>query len=161
MATNLMTGIADEILTELGNPTDISTGSIAFWVKTNVGKLNNVVFSGYAITGGEFSPGIDNEEKDILKSMYQAYYYQKKTVDSLGAASSNSVLETDENGMRVRLTNKNEIAKTYIMAKKDAEEQVKYLINQYRINKVRAKQIYSDDNTQWTNTVGQKQLNRI
>ena len=35
--------IADEVYRELGNPTDLSIATISFWLRTNVGQLNNLI----------------------------------------------------------------------------------------------------------------------
>ena len=41
--------IADEIYRELGEITSLSIPAIAFWVRTNIGALNNLINTGYSI----------------------------------------------------------------------------------------------------------------
>jgi hypothetical protein len=38
-----ISGIANEIYNELGSPEDLSTGSIGYWLSSNVGDLNNLI----------------------------------------------------------------------------------------------------------------------
>ena len=48
-----ITGLANEIYLELGSPSDLATGAIAFWAQTNVGTLNSFINSNFAESGGE------------------------------------------------------------------------------------------------------------
>ena len=41
--------IADEIHRELGSPSTLSIPAIAFWVRTNVGSMNNHLNTSYEI----------------------------------------------------------------------------------------------------------------
>ena len=64
--------IADEIFRELDQPTDVSIPQIAFWIRVNVGSLNNLINTEYTIdtTTLEISPDPAIEEKSILKKLY-------------------------------------------------------------------------------------------
>ena len=36
--------IADEIHRELGSPSDLSISAISYWLRTNIGQLNNLLY---------------------------------------------------------------------------------------------------------------------
>ena len=38
--------IADEIHRELGSPSDLSISAISYWLRTNIGQLNNLICRG-------------------------------------------------------------------------------------------------------------------
>ena len=41
--------IADEIFRELGEPCTLSIPAIAYWLRSNVGELNNLIYTSYSI----------------------------------------------------------------------------------------------------------------
>ena len=57
--------IADEIFRELDQPKDVSVPQIAFWIRVNVGSLNNLINTEYAIdtTTLEISPDPGIQER--------------------------------------------------------------------------------------------------
>ena len=57
--------VADEIYRELGSPTDTSVASISFWVRSNIGALNNHTNMEFTIDGStlEVSYLDDDDEK--------------------------------------------------------------------------------------------------
>ena len=63
--------IADEIFRELDQPKDVSIPQIAFWIRVNVGSLNNLLHTEYAIdtTTLEISPAPGIQEKSIMKRL--------------------------------------------------------------------------------------------
>ena len=126
--------IADELYRELGEPSSISIPAISFWIRSNVGELNNRInttfkivdygsdayeFSGsfiapenepqvynegtgalgLSISGnqGESSTpaivSIQAEEAAVLKKMYIVHYYDQQIRSTVGAASTDPVVE--------------------------------------------------------------------
>ena len=187
--------IADEIYRELSEPATISIPSISFWIRSNVGELNNRInttfkirdtnpdiyeFSGSFVTasnepqafneatgalglsassnnGTASTPAIvaiQPEEASILKKMYVVHYYDQQIRSTVGAASTDPVIEVASDGSRVRKINKNELSKTYISLKKEEYSELKDLINAYKLRKASPVQVAGDD-TQ----VGQYSLN--
>jgi len=73
--------IADEIYKELGEPTAYTTTAIQFWVRTNVGELNNLLMANYSINNNEIKDDSDPavlvtvEAAAVLKKMYKIHYY--------------------------------------------------------------------------------------
>ena len=152
--------IADEIFRELGNPSTISIPAISFWIRSNVGELNNRInttfkirdtnpdiyelsgsfvsaayepqafneatgalgLSASANNGTASTPSIvaiQPEEASILKKMYIVHYYDQQIRSTVGAASTDPIVEVASDGSRVRKINKNELSKTYIALKKE------------------------------------------
>ena len=187
--------IADEIFRELGEPSTISIPAIAFWIRSNVGELNNRInttfkivdygseayeFSG-SFVAPEYEPqafneatgalglsidsnkgststpvivSIQAEEASVLKKMYIVHYYDQQIRSTVGAASSDPVVEVASDGSRVRKINKNELSKTYLSLKREEYNELTDLINSYKLRKSSPVQVAGDD-TQ----VGQYSIN--
>ena len=151
--TTKIVDIADEVYRELGEPADISIASIAYWLRTNIGKLNVLINKPYLInettleiySSDETNDPFGINEKTIFKKIYTLYYYERLFRNALGAASTDSVIEIDQNGFRAKRVNKNELAKTYSELKKQADAELKILLDKYDINGVTPLQVVGDD----------------
>ena len=178
--------IADEIYRELGEPSTISIPAISFWIRSNVGELNNRINTtfkivdygadAYEFSGSFVSPqyepqafneatgalglsvsgnnglsslpaivSIQPEEASILKKMYIVHYYDQQIRTTVGAASTDPVVEVASDGSRVRKINKNELSKTYISLKKEEYAELTDLINAYKLRKCSPVQVAGDD----------------
>jgi len=178
--------IADEIFRELGEPSTISIPAISFWIRSNVGELNNRINTtfkivdygteAYEFSGSFVSPenepqafneasgalglslsgdngtaslpaivSIQAEEASILKKMYIVHYYDQQIRTTVGAASSDPVVEVASDGSRVRKINKNELSKTYLSLKKEEYGELINLINAYKLRKASPVQVAGDD----------------
>jgi hypothetical protein len=178
--------IADEIYRELGEPSSISIPAISFWIRSNVGELNNRINTSFKIVeygseAYEFSGSfissenepqafneasgalglsvgsnqgktadpvivsIQPEEAAILKKMYVVHYYDKQIRSTVGAASTDPVVEVASDGSRVRKINKNELSKTYLALKKEEYSELTDLINSYKLRKSTPVQVAGDD----------------
>ena len=142
--------ISTRISQNLGSPDYPTVGVINFWLRNNLGVLNNLLNTSYVIDGtdGSIEPDIGEQEAGIFQSMYYVYYYSNKVRENLGAASIDSVLEVSENGALVRLTNKNEISKSYIQMKKQEQEDLNKLVTFYRSNHAVPGGIDGDDSVE-------------
>lgn len=134
--------IADEIYRELDEPEDVSIASISYWLTSNVGKLNGLIDIEVSVVNNEFSPEIDNDQKVILKKLYEIHYYQRQIKKNLGAASYSSFSEVKEGNRTVRRVNKNEIAKTYKLMVTDLNDELIQLLIAYRMNRADPMQLY-------------------
>lgn len=147
--------IANEIYIELGSPLDFSTSSISFWVKANVGVLNNLINTKFKIDlvtseinyvdDDSIKVEIGIEEVAILKKMYFVYDYDYKLRQTLGASSWDSVVEISDAGTRIRKVNKSEISKTLVQTKKDEASQLKELVHAYKLRLSNPTQVAGDD----------------
>ena len=83
-----LSDIADEIFTELGEPSDISQASIIYWLYTNVGELNALIESDFETTASVITPSPSEIEKQILKKLYTLYFYGRQILAyKMGAAT--------------------------------------------------------------------------
>lgn len=125
--------IALELTQDLGITT-IAPGNIAFWIRNNIGNLNNALGTSYVIDQytSEITNGVGEQEKAIFKKMYAIYYYGKMVNENLGATAYDAVMEITSDGSTVRKVSKNQIAQTYLQLKKEESEELKMLINGYK-----------------------------
>lgn len=139
--------IAQEIYSELGNPSDMSIPPIASWLRANIGLLNTRINKSFTISDADFelTPAIGLNEEAIFKLMYYVHYFNFRFLASMGAASTDSVLEVSDGGGTVRKINKNELSKTWLQGKKDATEALDKMIRDYLRNDVKPLQVAGDD----------------
>jgi len=154
--TTKIVDVADEVYRELGEPSDISIASVAYWLRTNIGKLNVLLNKPYLINETTLEIYSSDEPKDpfginektIFKKIYTVYYYERLFRNALGAASTDSVIDISQNGFSARKINKNELAKTYSELKKQADAELKILTDKYEINVIAPLQVAGDDTIQ-------------
>ena len=148
--------IADQIHRELGSPTDLGISVIAFWVRTNIGGLNNMINQNFKINGNYevdrvdpdndiLTVDIDINAISVLKKMYMVHYYDSKVRSTLSAAATDSVLELASDGSRIRKINKNEQGKTYAALKKQEYQELNYLANAYKAGEAVPLQVAGND----------------
>lgn len=153
--TTKIVDIAYEIFEELGEPTNISIPSIAFWLRANLPKLNLLIDKNYSIGSNlEIEPSRNQfnaeepftlKEKSILQKMYMVSYYERLFRNALGAASVDSVVSVTDDGSTVVKINKNEIAKNYSQLKNQTNNDLLELVKIYNLNQVNPKQVAGDD----------------
>ena len=167
--------IADEIYRELSEPSTLSVPAIAYWVRSNVGELNNYLNTSFRVSHQtfeiteqiensgrqpvSFNSDVDNstlelqfEEKAVLKKMYNVHYYNQQLRSTLGAASSDSVVEVVSDGSKVRKINKNELSKTYTTLKKQEYGEMVDMVNAYKLRLSAPVQVAGDDTIAGTHT---------
>ena len=146
--------IADELYRELTEPCDLSIPAISFWLRSNIGMLNNLISTEYFVDETsleifqkicDVDTEIGDDEKVIFKKLYMIHYYDVKVRSVLGAASTDSVREVVSDGARVRKYNKNDLSKTYISAKKESMDELDKLVHSYKISKSAPRQVAGDD----------------
>jgi len=151
--TNKIVDISDEIYRELGEPSDLSLASIAFWLRTNIGDLNILINKKFYIIEDTLEIGIVEDsgdaftdiEKSIFKMIYSIHYYERLFRNALGAASTDSTIEIDQNGFRAKRVNKNELAKTYSDLRKQIVSELDILTRNYNLNESQPLQVAGDD----------------
>lgn len=139
--------IADEVHRDLGAPSDISPSAIAYWLRENIGSLNNLIYTDFELSdsGSEVSPELEENEKVILKKMYMVYHLGKKINDYLGAAGTEVITEISQDGQTVRRVNKIELSKTYIQLRKEETNELNKLVLGYKSKKAVPRQVAGDD----------------
>lgn len=149
--------IADQIYQELGEPSDISLVSVTYWIRNNIGSLNNYINQKFYVNESTLEiqrvddrdasviSDISSIEVSIVKKMYSVYYYNKQVIATLGAASADAVIELESDGSRITKINKNEQSKTYAQLKKQEYEELIYLINAYKLAEAMPNQVAGND----------------
>lgn len=149
--------IADEIYRELGEPSSLSIAPIAFWVRTNVGGLNNYINKDFEINASSLeieetkdgsTSAIGIAETAILKKMYRLHYLDTKIVETLAAASTDTVIELESDGSRIRKINKNQQSATYARVREQEWTEMQAMINRYKQASTSPLQVAGDDTTE-------------
>jgi len=145
--------VADELYREMGEPSDWSIASISWWLRANIGDLNISINKRFYVddttleitsdpNSGELFTDV---EKSIFKMLFSIHFYERLLRNALGAASTDSLIEINQNGFSARKINKNELAKTYAQFRKQISDELEILIRSYNLNEARPLQVAGDD----------------
>ena len=149
--------ISDEIYKELGSPTTLSIPVVSYWVRTNIGALNNAINTAYSINSTsleieqaicDVATAIGIDESSILKKMYMVHFYNQKIRTNITAVETDTVLEVTSDGMSVRKQSKSEIGKHLSSVRRQESEELDRMINYYKTNKAIPRQVAGDDTTE-------------
>lgn len=148
----LIVDLAQSIIDDLGDSTNISLPSVATYLRQNIGKLNDLLNTNFIIEPNslEIINSDDNTtiglmECAIYMQLYEVYYFQRRANAFLGALAIDAVIEYQSDGGAIRLVDRNQIAKTYAQLKKDAQDTLNKMINRYKFYTTKAVQITGDD----------------
>jgi hypothetical protein len=145
--------IADEIHRELGAPSTLSIPAIAFWVRTNIGGVNNHLNTSYDVDASSFEVvdkddgPITQYEVAVLKKMYHVHYYDGLLRSVLAAASTDSVVALSSDGSSIRKINKNEQAKTYLSLRNQIFDEMMVMVRDYKNRDIQPLQVAGDDDS--------------
>jgi hypothetical protein len=145
--------VADELYREMNEPADWSIASIAWWLRSNIGDLNISINKRFYIDDTTLEILADpnsgdlftSVEKSIFKMLFAIHFYERLLRNALGAASTDSLIEINQNGFSARKINKNELAKTYAQFRKQINDELLNLIRSYNLNEARPLQVAGDD----------------
>jgi hypothetical protein len=139
--------MAQELYFELGQPTDLSVPAISYWLRNNIGILNNRLNKDIIVDDNtlELYPNLGEAEKSIYKKIYECYFYDLKIKQTLNSINNDSLLEVTDGGGTVRRINRNETSKVYLEAKKQSFSELDMMIHDYNINDVGPLQVAGDD----------------
>jgi len=154
--------IADEIYRELGEPSSLSISPITFWLRTNIGELNTMIYTSYeiSISDYEVTPQIGIDEAAILKQMYSVHYYDVQLRATLINASTDAVVELESDGSRIKKVNKSELGKTWLSYRKSAYDQLIDMVNRYKLGQAHPVQVAGDDTIEGQYNAGYGHMNR-
>lgn len=142
--------ISNKIYKDLDSPSDLSLVSISFWVRNSIGQLNTLILTTFAVqndleirdsTGHE----INEDAACVYAQLYLGHYYDKKYRSNLTTMNNNMLLSVKDNARSVTFTNRNEIGKTILQAKKQAEEDLSKLVKGYKAKLSFPRQVVGDD----------------
>ena len=154
--------IADELFREVGEPSTYSVASISYWVRANIGRLNNHINTFFEISASTYeinqqidekndntlvSKEITVDEASILKKMFLIHYYDREIRTNISNANTDTIVQVTDQGSTVRKINKNEVVKSLSSLKKQEYEEMKDLITDYRRSQLKPRQVVGDDTT--------------
>lgn len=143
--------IANEIYLENASPSDTSIAAIAFWIRSNVGRLNVILYEDFYIDDStleildEGATEISALATAVLKAMYQVYRIELDIRANITAISDNSVIAASDEGFSIRRVNRSETLKTLTAFKKDSLLELNTLMHNYRSLKGMPSQVAGDD----------------
>ena len=152
--------IADELYREIGEPSTYSIASISYWVRSNIGRLNNHISTFFEIDSStyEITQQIDEkndntlvtkeitfDEASILKKMFMIHYYEREIRTNITSANNDTIIQVTDQGSTVRKINKNEVVRSLTTLKKQEYQEMKDLISDYRRAQLKPRQVVGDD----------------
>lgn len=143
--------ISSEIFLSLGEPSDVSIASIAQKLRFTIGELGNLLNNDFIISTSTYEildedgNDISENQSAILKKLYEIYYWKKNSQSFLGAAGVNSVVSLQQDGIVTRFVERNGISKSYLQMYKDARDELKQLLNNYKYNRAIPSHVRGDD----------------
>ena len=143
--------IANKFYTDLDSPTDLSLVSLSFWIRNNLGALNSRLLTSWSVdidtleVKDENNDEITDDAVSVYFQMYLTHYYDKKYRSNLTTMNNNMLISVKDNARSVTYTNRNEIGKTILQAKKQAEEELDKLVKGYKMKLAVPRQVIGDD----------------
>lgn len=135
---NQITELSDILYRELDEPSDVSVPVIDFWLRNNIGQLNNRLDTCFAIVDNDFSPQMIEEEKDIFKAIYKIDWYKRQITRFTGAGAysiSDQVTQLKENGRTTTIAPRNNTAKIIADLRKELVSELQQMIIAYKFNR--------------------------
>jgi len=109
--------IANEIYLENASPTDTSIAAIAFWLRSNVGKLNTILYEDFYVNDSSLeifdsaNAEISYIAVAIMKAMYKVYRIELDIRANINAINNDSILAATDEGFSIKKINRSEILK--------------------------------------------------
>jgi len=113
--------------------TGVTVESISGWLDSNVGQLNNVLYTSFSGVSGNVS-GLLLEEQAVYKQMYLYHYYTKQTrntVRGIANDTNGNILSVKDGDNSITFVNKNEVSKVYKSLAQDAYNEMQGLVGNY------------------------------
>lgn len=130
--SNNFSGWASDLITCLGDET-LATGHVVSWLQSNLGKLNLLTESCYALQSGCVTPEMNSAISGIYSEMFICWYLNKQAIKTIGAAGCDwTYMEGDDQGA-IRKVSRTEQAKTYRAFAKDCQDRLDQLLRWYKI----------------------------
>ena len=119
--------------TEFDSAASPSVSAISGWLDSNLGKLNNVLFTSFSGSAGDVS-GLNLEEQNIYKEMYMYHYYTKQTRNTIRGIvddTNGNIVSVRDGDNAITFVNKNEVSKVYKSLARDSYDALETLIGNY------------------------------
>ena len=159
--------IADEVFRELGEPTILSIPAISFWLRANIGQLNNYIHTEFLVNTSDLeiktSAGVEigEEEKAVLKKMYFIHFYDQKLRTHMTTLDTDTVISVRDGDSSVTKINRNESTRSIAAIKNQEYDELNQMIQAYNSQKGSPRQVAGDDTTSGASTKYNTQFNRI
>ena len=130
---NNIGNLASSIFINEFDSTGITIDSISVWLDSNIGQLNNVLYTSLSGVNGNVN-GLGLEEQSIYKEMYLYHYYTKQTrnvIRGIANDSNGNILSVRDGDNAITFVNKNEVSKVYRSLAQDAYEKLEGLVYKY------------------------------
>ena len=130
---NNIGNLASSIFINEFDYTGITIDSISGWLDSNIGQLNNVLYTSLSGTNGNVN-GLGLEEQSIYKEMYLYHYYTKQTrnvIRGIANDSNGNILSVRDGDNAITFVNKNEVSKVYRTLAQDAYDKLQDLVYKY------------------------------
>jgi len=139
--------LADQIFRELGEPSDLTLPAISYWVRSNVGGVNNYLNTSFELDEDtlELTPAMTLDETVIFKKMYMVHYYDVKIRKNLGVVESETIIAVSDGEQSVTKINKNQVTIALTSLKRAEEAELQRLITAYKTDKASPQQVAGDD----------------
>ena len=161
--------IADEIFRELGEPDDLTIPAITYWVRSNVGALNNYLNKTFEVKEDtlelidSYKHEIGPNESVVFKKMYSVHYYDVKIRRNLGVVEKETIIAVSDEGTSVTKINKNQVTLALTSLKRAEETELHQLITAYKTDKSMPRQVAGDDTEKgsYSSTNNNSEFNRL
>lgn len=136
---------------ELSEPEDASLASITAWARANYGKINTLLNinlalnSSYDLVNSDDGVEMTEEIGAIFAKIYLLSYYSRQIRAFSGAGGTNYVSQISQDGLTTKFVERTGTSKVFLEMKKNTQEELKSLINSWKIRNYSPKHIRGDD----------------
>lgn len=126
-----LSGWAGRILEYLPETGFASTGSIVSYLKFNLSKLNNAIYTDFILSGECIVPDMNQAQSGIYQQMYFCDYLAKRAIQSIGAAAYEWIeIEGHDQG-RMRRTAQTTVAQSFRLEANSCKAELQSQIDNY------------------------------
>lgn len=148
----------NNVSSDLGDRDDYSAFYLTSWFldPSNLGYLNNQIDGCYQVTpyysnagkvtGIGIEPPMSNQEQAIYKANFDTFFYSKEAKMALSGSYNIGAWRTLKEGdSTVTRVDRSELARTYQLFKKDAQDSANNLVKQYLKSKSKPQSVDGTD----------------
>jgi hypothetical protein len=137
--------------------TNISIPSLIAYYRSNVNDLNNMLGTCFTlnntqgvnflelIDGKNINCLINDDAANVYKYIYMLSYYNRLIRNLTGVGAVNSISQIQSDGGIVRFTERHQLARVYLDLRKSINQDLKNLVNKYKMRNQTAKDVTGDD----------------
>jgi NADH:ubiquinone oxidoreductase subunit D len=143
----VISDIADEAYREISNPSTTSISALAFYFRSNIGSLNNLIAANYSLdtTTLEITPALGDNEKEIYKKIFHIDYIGKIIRENTGASAYSAVIEVSSDRGVVRKVTPTMVNQNLLQFRKQLSDELKDLVDSYNVNSIMPTVVNGDD----------------